>query len=210
MLRACAWVGFIAFYWSLTSCAVGSSKVVQYGNEAMLTVELKDYPGSSFKQVRARLLVPASRALVFRVLANIKHTPRWFDRLQSMQNLAFYDVNHFLVQALLESPWPFKNREIISCVDTAFEATVTRIDIRSCSLRQPVQAAYLRVERAESSWVLSELEDGRTLIEYRAWLEPGGNVPALFFNWNLRASTAKTLQALAHTLALSKRDDFAY
>ena len=198
-------VGLILF---LSACSTFVNDTSSQNGE--LRIALTSYPGSSFKQVQAVMTVEQSSDLVFRVLSDIKRTPSWFDRLEQMHNLAFYDVNNFLVQALLDSPWPFKDREIISCVGTEFGERQTRIEIRSCNERHRQTQGYLRVERARSTWILTPLADGKTEIQYRAWLEPGGWVPAWFFNTQLRSNAAKTLTALRKELALSKREDYAY
>lgn len=87
---------------------------------------------------------------------------------------------------MINSPWPFKVRELISCIDTTFGETFTSAKISSCSNRLEKNKGYVRIEKSESTWQLVDIEEGGTKIYYKTWIDPEGYVPAFIFNNKLK------------------------
>lgn len=161
-----------------------------------LQVKLSQYKQSAFKQVEANFMTQKSKALVFRVLSDVDKTPQWLDRVENLQVLKVYNNHQYLLRTVIDSPWPFKNRELITCVDTYFNDSVTTIKIFSCSDRVPIDKQYVRVLQVESSWIISEISDSLVEINYKTWLDPSGNVPAFIFNSELNNSSKVSLKKL--------------
>lgn len=147
-----------------------------------LQVKLNQYKHSAFNQVEATFFSKKSKQLVFRVLSDVEQIPQWLDRVGSLEVLTVYNNNQYLLRSIIDSPWPFKNRELITCVNTYFNETVTTIQIFSCSDRVPVSEQYFRLLHVESSWTITEISDSLVEINYKTWLDPSGNVPAFIFN----------------------------
>ena len=159
-------------------------------------VSLIDKADSDFDQISATFQVKSDRATAFKVISNLSTTKDWLPEVVSIQTLEIYDFNNFLLRTVLDSPWPFKQRETITCISTTFEKYTTSIDIKSCSKRYPVNESYVRVEHLKSSWRIKQLENNKIEIDYKTWLDPTGYVPAYFFNQQLLTRTKSSLNKL--------------
>lgn len=177
---------------------------------ASVQVDLKQHKQSDFKQVEARFYTYKSKELVFRVLSNIKQTSQWLQRLDSVEVLTVYNNQKYLLRTIINSPWPFKNRELITCVNTSFEETIITINIVSCSEQVATNDLYVRVSQVESSWVIKKRSDSLVEVNYKTWIDPAGNVPAFIFNNELVDSTERDLKKLNAIINDASLEQFSY
>ena len=159
-------------------------------------ISLVNKVGSDFQQINATFQVTGDKTTAFKIISNLSTTKDWLPEVESIQTLEIYDFNNFLLRTVLDSPWPFKQRETITCVSTTFEKYTTSIDIKSCPKRYPVNESYVRVEHLKSSWRIKQLENNKIEIDYKTWLDPTGYVPAYFFNQQLLTRTKSSLNKL--------------
>lgn len=171
---------------------------------------LNTFKDSKFKQVEATFYTHQSKELVFRVLSDIDQTSQWLERVDSIEVVTSYNNQHYLLKTIIDSPWPFKKREIITCVKTSFEESSTTISIVSCSDRVPVNDRYLRLLNGESSWEITKLSNTLVKINYKTWIDPAGNVPAFIFNSELIDSTKIDFEKLKTIIDNASLSDYAY
>ncbi len=167
-------------------------------------ITLTKHVGSKFSQVNATFYVSKNKSDTFRVISDLSLSTQWFDRLKDIDTLAFEDNNNFVLRSIIFSPWPFQNRELITCVNTQFLDIKTIITIKNCPSQHPETKELIRIKQADSLWVImpvvrfkkSSPDEALTKVSYQAWLEPNGNVPAFFFNQSLKTSSLKSLKKL--------------
>ncbi len=179
-----------------------------------IVIALHDYSQanqtpSPFKQVRAHFITEKPPALVFRVISDLPLTPSWFSYLQSLDTLEIYSPRSFLTRATLDSPWPFSDRDIISCVTTEFDAQRIIVRLKDCHDRYPPQDGTLRVTASDSQWIITK-EKQKTRVEYKAWTDPGGNVPAFIYNALLTDTAQETLNKLKQLIQTKSLADYSY
>tara|TARA_R110001583_G_C5666121_1_gene410178 strand:+ start:1869 stop:2507 length:639 start_codon:yes stop_codon:yes gene_type:complete len=193
----------------LSNCA---SQTQQQKNKlnTEIQVKLNQYKQSDFKQVEATFFTHQSKALVFRVLSDISQTSQWLQRLDSIEVLSVYNNHQYLLRTTIDSPWPFQNRELITCVDTIFEDKITIIKILSCHERVPINDQYLRLIHAQSSWRLKEITDSLVEVNYKTWIDPAGYVPAFFFNNELIKTTKVDLKKLRVIIENASLSQYSY
>ena len=208
-LKSLILCSLIALQFLLSGCMLIKQK--QPDNfKSNIQVKLTQYEQSAFKQVEASFLTSKSKELVFRVLSDIEQTPEWLERVDSLEVLDIYNNQAYLLRTIIAMPWPFKDRELITCVNTTFKEMMTTIDIYSCSERVPESGRYLRLPQVVSSWVIKKVSDGLVEVKYKTWLDPNGNIPAFIFNSELNDSTKidfKKLQAIIENTSIN---DFSY
>ena len=175
-----------------------------------IQVKLNQYKQSDFKQVEATFFTQQSKALVFRVLSDTDQTPQWLQHLDSLEVLAVYNNHQYLLRTIIDSPWPFQNRELITCVDTFFKESITLINIYSCTDRVPIDERYLRLSHIESSWEIREISDSLVEINYKTWIDPAGVVPAFLFNRELIRSTVVDLKRLKTIIENASLAQYSY
>ncbi|MEM5528806.1 hypothetical protein WN093_08275 [Gammaproteobacteria bacterium AS21] len=175
-----------------------------------IQIVVKAYPNSDYKQVNASFYTNKSKTQAFKVISNLALTKQWFDRLDKIETLAIRTNNDFVIRSIITSPWPFKDRELISCVHTQFKEDIITIDISNCSFEQPINQRLVRVEHAQSNWKIQQLDNNLVKINYQAWIDPAGNVPSKFFNLSLVHSTRQSMQALQQILQSNEQSDSYY
>jgi len=173
-------------------------------------VELKQYQQSRFKQVEASFLTSKSKELVFRVLSDIDKTSEWLKRVDSLEVLEIYNNQKYLLRTIIAMPWPFQDREVITCVNTAFAETMIAIEIHSCSDQVAESEEYLRLPKVISSWKIRTLSNNFVEVKYNTWLDPEGNIPALIFNNELINSTKIDFEELQTIIKSTNLEDFFY
>ncbi len=172
-------------------------------------IQLSSVENSPFKQVNVQFYSSQPKQLVFRVIADLSKTVDWFDNLESIETLQTYSNTDFLVRSVINSPWPFKARELITCVATDFATNQTRIKISACSDRIEQDANLIRITQAESSWLIEE-QAGLVKISYKAWINPAGKVPIALFNQQLVYSTRKSINKLRILIAKASPENYSY
>ena len=199
---------------SIVSPTFSSNELSNHLNESTLSynelinhqpvIILSEYEDSKFSQVNASFYVSSNKNDAFRIISDLSLSTQWFDRLKSIDTLVFEDNNNFVLRTIISSPWPFKNRELITCVNTQFMDASTIITIENCPTKHPETTELVRIQHANSLWTITSIPNNQQLssgkyltkISYQAWLEPDGYVPAFFFNQSLKDSSLKSLIAL--------------
>jgi len=172
-------------------------------------IQLSAVANSPFKQVNVQFYSSQPKQLVFRVISDLSKTVDWFDNLASIETLQAYSNTEFLVRSVINSPWPFTARELITCVATDFSKHQTRIKISACSNRVAKDANLVRITQAESSWLIEE-KSGLVKISYKAWIDPAGKVPIALFNQQLVYSTRKSIDKLRILIAKASPENYSY
>jgi len=193
---------------AISGCATVDTRIEN--SNGSLQVYLTPYLNSEFKQVNATFTTNKSKELVFRVLASLELTTQWLEEIEKIETVTIYNNSQFLLRTLINSPWPFKPRELVSCVNTSFEPKVTVIEVTSCSERWPLTDKYVRVTEVSSRWVITATSESSARVSYQTWLDPQGLVPAFFFNQQLKTSTNKSLTKLQKIIASATLEQFSY
>lgn len=178
--------------------------------QADTQLQLTQYQQSSFKQVEVTFFTTQSKELVFRVLSDIENTSKWFERIKELEVLEVYSNQEYLLRTLIAAPWPFKDRELITCVETQFEPLVTRIIIKSCSERVELDDNFLRLVNMQSSWEISKINAGLVKVNYKTWLDPGGHVPAFIYNRELVTNTGGDMERLQTIINNASMQQYSY
>lgn len=195
----------------LSGCMLTKQKMEEPDSfKSHIQVELTQYEQSAFKQVEASFFTAKSKELVFRVLSDIDKTSEWLERVDSLEVLEIYNNQKYLLRTIIAMPWPFQDRELITCVNTGFEESMITIDIYSCSEQVAESEHYLRLPQVVSSWSIKNVSDGLVEVKYKTWLDPKGNIPAFIFNSELIDSTKIDFKKLQTIIESTSLEYFSY
>ncbi len=200
----------VSLFMGCATISPAPKAVIEPKSMTSLQVSLNAYPQSSFKQVQAKFFTRQSKELVFRVLSDVAKTPQWLSPVASVEMVTMYNNRQFLLRTVLDSPWPFKQREIVSCVNSTFAETRISIKIESCSDRLPLADKFVRLTQLKSSWNIRTISEYLVEINYKTWLDPSGNVPAFIFNNELIGTSTTALKKLQEIIKKAKLDDYDY
>jgi hypothetical protein len=68
----------------------------------------------------------------------------------------------------------------------------------------------VRLLQVQSSWTITKVSDSLVEINYKAWIDPSGNVPAFIFNRELIANTEADLNSLKKIIDNASLDQYSY
>lgn len=180
----------------VSGCAIKPATKNATLQNSEIAIQLTPHPESKFHQVTASFTVNTSKETAFKVISDLAKTPLWLKEVSSIRTLKIYDFNNFLLKTILDSPWPFKPRETITCVATSFEDLTIDIAIESCNKRHPESHNAVRISQLNSHWQITQINDTSVNVQYSVWLDPAGNVPAYFFNRQLPTQTKRSMRLL--------------
>lgn len=175
-----------------------------------LTIAYSKHKQSPYLKVSAHFISDQPKQLVYRVISDLALTTQWFDGLQSIETIALESNNNYVLRSIINSPWPFKDREVITCVTTHFSPTILSVEIIACADKVAIDKQFVRVKQAQSRWKIEQLNTEQVKVSYTAWINPEGSVPALIFNHKLATSSHISLSKLQRLIAKAKAEDYAY
>ncbi|NQZ33629.1 MAG: hypothetical protein HRU06_20360 [Oceanospirillaceae bacterium] len=175
-----------------------------------LVISFAKHLDSPYQEVRAQFTSTQPKQLVYRVISDLALTTQWFQDLQSIETVAFETNNNYVLRSIINSPWPFKDREIITCVTTHFSSAMLSVDIKACPNKTAIDNQFVRVKQAQSQWQIKQLDNALVEVRYTAWINPEGSVPAFIFNQKLATSSQISLIKLQRLIANAKAEDYLY
>ncbi|SEF47234.1 START domain-containing protein [Vibrio hangzhouensis] len=157
-------------------------------------------------EIRAQMFTPTTYSAFLTLLEDSENVPNWIDNTSHSQVLRQISVNENIVYTQFKAPWPVRDRDMVTYskywVDD-FGFTLKIHDAPEPSLAK--QNGYIRITSVEASWTLQKLTNGTTLIEYKAYADPGGLLPAWLINKLSTQSARATFNNLRNQLPKYQR-----
>jgi hypothetical protein len=129
--------------------------------------------------------VDAKIEVVGEVMRNIQSYPEWMAKFKKTTILKTIDRNTYVFHAILKTPIPFQNRDIVIENETKynFNNGTALISFRSAnSFNYPKQEGLFRVTALEGQYYLEYFGRDKTRITYQYRSDPGGNIPIYLAN----------------------------
>jgi ribosome-associated toxin RatA of RatAB toxin-antitoxin module len=172
------WIGFVL--------AFGSISALAQGRATETFVEISPDPSGQGGHVRAHIAIPASPAIVWRVMLDCANAPRFVPNLrscaiESQDEVGQSDVRKHTIAWL--PGFPLLQVRFVSRYQFEREIRFERIsgDIAAMSGR----------------WTLVPIQNGgATMLYYDAYLSPSRALPSALVRAGLRRDTPKILQAV--------------
>lgn len=176
--------------------ATGDDWSVEVDNRDV-TVWSRENDDSGLREVKARMVVEASPASVWSVLADVEKHTAFMPRLLESRIVDREDDGAvFLYQRI--SPPLVSDRDftvrVMSKVDTVsgtYKQTWT-----TANHRGPEKGDAIRLARVEGSWTLEPGANGGTVITYWVHTSPGGSLPRFVVNAANRKGIPDLMKAL--------------
>ena len=155
-----------------------------------VTVVARKQPGSKIKEIRAVGEVAMGSERLFAVLGDIEQYPRIMPPTIAAHLLAKEGTSAWYH---LEIDPP-----VVSKRDYCIKVTLTRLpdgklqsewhdtNERGCP---PLKPGYVRMRGTFGRWLLTPLDGGRTFVDYQAYTDPAGSLPA----WAVNRATARQM-----------------
>ena len=106
-----------------------------------------------------------------------------------------------------DAPWPVTNRDIVTHAKLSQNPKTYTVKIRTNGIPNyiPVKDGIVRILKLKSSWDFIPLEDGIVKVEFRLFIDLGGNLPAWAINLAVDTGPFNTMSAMTEEI---KRDKY--
>ena len=168
-------------------------------NQRQIQVYVSSQNNSSYHQFKAQTIVEQPIGTVLAVLSDINAWPQWLARIK-LVNVLKKQKDHSLVYVIYKLPYPFLERDMV------LYNRVQHLNTGAILIKAQAQTNYrlpsdivtkrIRLTNFSSTWRLTTLATGKTLIELWGQGDPEGFVPALVFNYNLPDEPLQSLKQL--------------
>ncbi|KPM92535.1 hypothetical protein AOR10_11955 [Vibrio alginolyticus] len=152
-------------------------------------------------EIRARMFTPTSYGAFLTLLEDSDNIPNWIDNTSHSRVLNQISATENIVYTQFKAPWPAKNRDMVTYSKYWVDELGFTIEIKSApDSYLAEQNGYVRIRSVDATWELQKLTNDTTLVEYKAFADPGGLLPNWLINKLSKESAWATFSNLRKEL----------
>ncbi|EPO0025635.1 START domain-containing protein [Vibrio alginolyticus] len=152
-------------------------------------------------ELRARMFTPTSYGAFLTLLEDSDNIPNWIDNASHSRVLNQISATENIVYTQFKAPWPAKNRDMVTYSKYWVDELGFTIEIKSApDSYLAEQNGYVRIRSVDATWELQKLTNDTTLVEYKAFADPGGLLPNWLINKLSKESAWATFSNLRKEL----------
>jgi hypothetical protein len=151
-----------------------------------IDVYRKTLPGTPVCAFKGVGFVDAEMGVVGAVLQDISAYPQWVARCRESVVLKEIDCHTRIVYSVIDTPKPFKDRDMILSNTTIYNPERGVVEITFDIFNQgliPPQDKYFRVSDFSGKYLIEPFSRNKTLVSFVFQGNPGGNIPVTIANW---------------------------
>jgi hypothetical protein len=149
------------------------------------------------KEFKAITTIQAPIDTILPYLLDVPGYVEWMNAVKEAKMLR-KEENVFYSYSVAALPWPFDDRDQVAKTtvekDTLTGQVVCNIEVMKEGY--PEDKKKVRIKEGFGHWLLKENDSSSTVVEYRFYADPGGNLPEGIVNMFIEESPFKTLKAL--------------
>ena len=131
--------------------------------------------------------------------------PDWVPRCLETRNIEKINDKELIIYAVYAGAWPTSDRDYAARVSVASapDMSTVRVDTERVELPDtaPVVTERVHIPHLKSSWIFEQINQNSTRVELRAYVDPGGWIPAWLVNWGYRKIPYQFLKNLESHIA---------
>ncbi|MDW1657623.1 START domain-containing protein [Vibrio sp. Vb2658] len=152
-------------------------------------------------EIRARMFTPTSYGAFLTLLEDSDNIPNWIDNASHSRVLNQISATENIVYTQFKAPWPAKNRDMVTYSKYWVDELGFTIEIKSAPDSYLAEKnGYVRIRSVDATWELQKLTNDTTLVEYKAFADPGGLLPNWLINKLSKESAWATFSNLRKEL----------
>ncbi len=151
-----------------------------------LDVFQKSIPGSTSHAFKAFGFVDAKLEVVGSVIRDVASYPGWVPRCKRIVVLEDIDFNNRIFYSVVDTPPPFKDRDMILKNETIYDLEKGVAEISFHIVDQeliPLSNKYFRVTELSGEYLLEYFGRDKTRITFEYRGDPGGKIPVRLADW---------------------------
>ncbi|MFT6268307.1 MAG: hypothetical protein ACJAVV_001115 [Alphaproteobacteria bacterium] len=160
-------------------------------------IEVTTFESEGAQHVVAKMLVDFTPQYFLNMMSLSDENCAWIDKCVSVTVLKKRDTAQKLIQTHINTPWPFKDRDMVVTSRSEYDKTtkILTIFIEDASNDIPQHPDRIRMTNVYGEW---QIKPHHELFElsYTGTANPNGNIPQSFALRFLKASTQQTFENL--------------
>jgi ribosome-associated toxin RatA of RatAB toxin-antitoxin module len=154
---------------------------------------------SNFFELKGVTVINAEIETVGRLLLDIPEYPKWMAECRKAKILNQSEDNCLVMRYIHNSAWPVKDREVTLSVNISIDrkARTFMVSFENMEGFQDHSSDhFVKMNAMRGKWIVESLDQGQTRVTYIFFADPGGLLPPLLVNRNVKTLPFYTLQGL--------------
>jgi len=165
----------------------------------------REVSGHSEMQFKGVCIVSRPLESVVSVLSDTASYPKWFFKCIEAKKIPTENPSefHFFLYVAIDTPWPFRDRDVVYKTEVDIDFASAKVDIRSIALKRPfipLRRQYVRITDSEQQWILERISVDRTRIIFISRTNVAGPFANFISNPGIRDTTIHSLKNLRKML----------
>ncbi len=178
-------------------------------DELNIKVYSRQLPDTPLDEIKAESIVQADIAKLAKIMGDIENFNDWMFACLESKIINRKNGVDFKLYYVHETPWPYKNRDVILQIRATDEFTNGKFQVEMNSIDSNYSANknLVRMSAMRGSWIFQKVSDSQTRVIFKLFVNPSGNVPFPFVNsGNVKIvlETFKGLKRIANNKAYVK------
>lgn len=163
-----------------------------------ITVYKREVPGADVLAFRGVGVIDASVAKVASIIIDTKRAPEWVEDLEAASVIRWIDQKSYVEYDHIGTPFIMKDRDFVSVVEMNYDRAKHQLVLhyKSTVDNAAPTTSYVRGDLADTTFVLTEVEGGKTHLDGAILADPKGSVPKWIVNFFQKDWPVDTLRAL--------------
>lgn len=159
---------------------------------------------TGYDWVKASTEISASPHALVHLMQDVEQAPEWINNNRKVTILESPAPNVNIVHSFFKSPWPVKDRDMITRSVISKHGDGLQIEISNHGKHYPASKGYTRMEHVQGRWQVYPKADGKVLIQYEGTGDPSGRIPRWLANQVLQDSMLNTFNNLRQKIQQEK------
>ena len=153
---------------------------------------------SAIKEIRIETYFDTDISTFLTILKDANSYIDWVYKCKESKKLDIINETSYYYYVVTDLPFPLNDRDLI--IFTEYWVDPNTGNITTFSEAKPnyfgLKDEFVRIPFFQSSWKISNTNNGQIFVEYESLTDPGGSLPSWLVNLALTSGPIKTMQAL--------------
>ena len=156
----------------------------QVRNRNGIKVYNRRIEGIDFKEFMGEVEIEATLSTLLAIFNDVEKGTQWVENVDHMENIERIDYFENYTYSYSKAPWPVKDRDAVvhNKISQNEEDKVITIVQTGAPYKRSLEKKAVRVEKLQSKWVFTPIDDKVVHVRYQVLTDPGGKLPAWLIN----------------------------
>ncbi len=161
---------------------------------------------SPLKSFKGDVIFNAPIEKVCDMLGNAKNMDWWNKEITDIRVLGFEENKFIKYYMVYNVPWPITSRDLVAeTIITSDPATGDKIfDAKPLPNTVPEKLNLIRIRNFRQVWTVKQMDKGNVHVFLEGYIDPGGNIPAWFYNLVVAETPLRAIQSLRERVLSDK------